>query len=308
MLVKIFALWCSTTGYLFTFDVFESGKAWLDVGLGATGNMVAALVKRLPNKGHVVTIDNFFPTVSTLCYIKEELRQNAIGTMRANRVPPTDIPVVRKNDPQGTVQEVSRKQAPHLLCSGWRDNAVVYFLSTMDKVGDRTQVRRRSGADQKVVDAPTVSKRYNEYMGGVDLNDRYRASYKTQRASKRWWLCLFYWVLDCCVINAFICYKLYHPGVTHLQFRTKLAERLVMIRAEREGRAGRPSKRRRTTGPGALPNDRFTAHVPIYHPGKEMECVSCRFRKVRTRSNIMCAACGVSYCIKKGCFAAQHSQ
>ena len=73
--IKIFALCCSTTGYLFTFDVFESGKAWLDVGLGATGNMVAALVKGVPKKGHVMTMDNFFPTASTFCYLKEGARR-----------------------------------------------------------------------------------------------------------------------------------------------------------------------------------------------------------------------------------------
>lgn len=304
--IKIFALCCALTGYLFAFSVFEGGDKYDDVGLGATGNMVVSLVKKVVFKGHIIVMDNFFPTVNTFAYLKTNLKQNAIGTMRTNRIPSHSLPNVKKADPPGTIQEVSRIESPHLLCSGWRDKAAVLFLSTMHRVGERTELMRQTGAQVNPVEAPAVAELYNENMGGVDRNDRMRACYKTQRSSKRWWLVLFYWMVDCACINAFICYKVYHPDVTHVQFRRELGEILVKKRADDSGCPA--PKRRRVRDFGALSQDRYTNHVPVWHEKSRFECTNCRLKRgERVTCKIKCKACRTALCLVNGCFAEVHT-
>ncbi|KAH3808535.1 hypothetical protein DPMN_136892 [Dreissena polymorpha] len=46
------------------------------------------------------------------------------------------------------------------------------------------------------------------YMGGVDLHDQYRAKYDVGSCSKNYWRYLFWFLLNCCIVNAFIMYKL----------------------------------------------------------------------------------------------------
>ena len=69
-------------------------------------------------------------------------------------------------------------------------------------------LRRVSGqADKEKRGAPTVGVDYNNFMGGTDLADFIRGLYTTHRRGKKWWRCLYYWVLDTAMYNAFVLYK-----------------------------------------------------------------------------------------------------
>jgi hypothetical protein len=41
-------------------------------------------------------------------------------------------------------------------------------------------------------------------MAGVDTNDNMRARYFSQKGSKKWWMAVFYWMVDVAFINAYI--------------------------------------------------------------------------------------------------------
>lgn len=45
------------------------------------------------------------------------------------------------------------------------------------------------------------------YMGGVDKFDQMMAAYNIRWKSRRWWLKIFYYMLDCCIVNSFILCK-----------------------------------------------------------------------------------------------------
>ena len=62
-------------------------------------------------------------------------------------------------------------------------------------------------------------------MGGVDLANQYRESYKTHRATLRNWWPLFYCLIDVACINAYRLYLLHTVDkrpLTHIQFRIEL--------------------------------------------------------------------------------------
>ena len=60
-----------------------------------------------------------------------------------------------------------------------------------------TVLRRVRGQSDRVVrECPTMFGDYNMYMVGTDLCDQRRGQYSTQRRSKKWWHCLFYFTLD----------------------------------------------------------------------------------------------------------------
>lgn len=42
---------------------------------------------------------------------------------------------------------------------------------------------------------------------GGDKFDQLMAAYNISWKSRRWWLKIFYYMLDCCIVNSFVCYK-----------------------------------------------------------------------------------------------------
>ncbi|CAH2088881.1 unnamed protein product [Euphydryas editha] len=67
-------------------------------------------------------------------------------------------------------------------------------------------------------------------MGGVDRFDQKRGTYSISRCSKRWWMRIFYFLVDSAIINSYILYTQndrVHNPMTFLHFRTVLARNLI---------------------------------------------------------------------------------
>jgi hypothetical protein len=57
---------------------------------------------------------------------------------------------------------------------------------------------------------------YNHGMNGVDLASQYRGGFSCHRPnSRRWWMPVFFWLLDICLNNAFLIWKLSQPRHRH---------------------------------------------------------------------------------------------
>lgn len=56
------------------------------------------------------------------------------------------------------------------------------------------------------ISCPNPIKDNNKYMGGVDHADRLRALYNVDRKSKKWWLRIFWGLLDITFVNAYVIY------------------------------------------------------------------------------------------------------
>ena len=93
----------------------------------------------------------------------------------------------------------------------------------------RLQRRAKDGSRQSVK-CPTSVKLYNQFMGGVDISDARRKSYSCSRQSKRWWMHLFYSLVDISVVNSSIITheSLFCPKMTK-EFIWSTAEELMAI-------------------------------------------------------------------------------
>ena len=132
----------------------------------------------------------------------------------------------------------------------WKDQNVVLFMTTVDRVCDTVRrMRRRPAATAtnastsraefgneavKEMDIPTFIDRYNHFMGGVDQADQLRSYYTTQRTHVKNWKPLWHFLLDTAITNA---YKIAYVSpkrphgepnkhVSHKQFWIQLATSL----------------------------------------------------------------------------------
>ena len=119
-------------------------------------------------------------------------------------------------------------------CLVWKDRKVVPIINTISDPSNVSQVMRQNkDGTRSPVSCPDSVRLYNNYMGGVDLFNARRKTYSCSRKSRKWWLRLFYFLLDASVTNAYILYK-ETPGTKQLtlkEFVLQLCERLIAMLA-----------------------------------------------------------------------------
>lgn len=69
-------------------------------------------------------------------------------------------------------------------------------------------------------------------MGGVDFFDQYMSFYNMNHKSRRWWIKILFYLLEACVVNSYIVYKLSMKSnnkkpMSHLKFRSMLVNELI---------------------------------------------------------------------------------
>jgi len=72
--------------------------------------------------------------------------------------------------------------------------------------------RKQKDGTVTPVNCPVAVAQYTSRMGGVDRFDQRRELYSVSRRSRRWWLRIFYFMLDAALVNAHILYNSVHPG------------------------------------------------------------------------------------------------
>ena len=90
----------------------------------------------------------------------------------------------------------------------WKDRQMVYTLTTESDTATSGECVRRTREGLITIDRPNVVKEYNENMGGVDLADMRRLHVQTNIIGlHRWWVRLFFYLLDVGTSNAMILYS-----------------------------------------------------------------------------------------------------
>ena len=80
------------------------------------------------------------------------------------------------------------------------------------------------------VPCPQAIMSYNVYMGGVDRGDQLRGYYSCRTKSRKFYKCIFYFLLDTAITNVFVLYKHYAASPKHKtmqDFRVRLANELI---------------------------------------------------------------------------------
>ena len=115
----------------------------------------------------------------------------------------------------------------------WFENCGVTIAGTCLEECDKisTVSRRAKGQSAKIsVPCQEIIKGYNSGMGGVDLLDEKTVAYRLdcKSSSGRYYLRLFFDLMDISVVNSHIIYKELNPkGMELLDFKIVLAKSLV---------------------------------------------------------------------------------
>ena len=167
------------------------------------------------------------------------------------------------------------------------------------------------------VSCPEVIFEYSQRMGGVDRFDERRGRYSISRRCRRWWMRILYFLIDSCIVNAYILFQSVHPQdcLSILEFRLQLFRCLVAgysSRIRQSSLQGSSWVRRRSSHkvqkPLGVPNDVRLKSVGVHFPDKMSSFKRCRVCSSRTnnkRSRIRCSVCDVALCIVP-CFAQFH--
>jgi hypothetical protein len=204
--------------------------------------------------------------------------------------------VFHYNDKSGTRCEAG------LVC--WKDRNMVYCLTndTTTETEDKCMRRVQGGLTQ--LTRPTVIGKYNKYMGGVDLADMRRLHCNsTIMGQNRWWLKLFFYLLDAGTSNALVLYnesmktKDKDP-INIAEFKLKVVESLV------GGKLKEPVE------------ETVVEHSLVRICGNNrLRCSYCALTNVYSRTRYNCPGCGgVPYCsigsgkTGKDCFGIVHEK
>ncbi|KAL1450272.1 hypothetical protein MTO96_028096 [Rhipicephalus appendiculatus] len=94
-----------------------------------------------------------------------------------------------------------------LYCLKWRDKPTVHLLSNFHDPADEVQVNRKE-KDRAIikVNCPAALQEYKN-VNYVDKFDQMKGHYEVDRKSRKWWHRIFFHLLDCSVVNAYIIFR-----------------------------------------------------------------------------------------------------
>ena len=195
----------SSSGYVYSFDLYLGKSATYNKGLGLGGSVVMKFmneVEELPCS-HIY-FDNFFTSLNLLVELKN-LGITGTGTVRQNRVSKCPLTHVKRfqKQPRGDF-ETYLHSVSGILCTQWNDTKPVIVMSNYYGAFPLQRVRRycKEKKSYSSVNQPFSLYAYNKHMGGVDLVDNSVSCYRIGIRSKKWYWPLFTNMISLAVVNS----------------------------------------------------------------------------------------------------------
>nr|CAH7741965.1 unnamed protein product [Callosobruchus chinensis] len=303
-----YKIWVGTTskGYIEWFEPYQGcttiiSEKYRPLGLGASIVLQFSDIMQVQNGGAPFHIfcDNFFTSLPLLTELSNR-GMKYTGTVRENRLPDCLLQKSTsfKKKIRGTFVFALEETKNNLLCK-WNDNSVVTIASNVSSPFPTQQVKRFSREQKKIiqVEQPSIIKKYNENMGGVDRADQNISLYRVGIRGKKWYFCLFAHMLDMASQNAWQLHKHNGGKMDHLAFRRCIASGLLET-----------YKKETKRGPAKLSKynhfesrcDRLD-HLVIYQD-KQTRCALCH-----KQAAFRCQKCDVAL-HPKICFLNYHSK
>lgn len=334
---KLFVL-CSLTGFAYRFIIY-SGKEKEDrlpnePDIGVVSHTVIKLARIIPRKcNHIIYHDNFYTSLPLMYYFAKEGIQ-CVGTVQRNRLGkncklPSKQDVMKKQVPRGSyVEFTTHVDGVDIASVSWKDNKQVVLLSTYVGAEPVESIERYDKAEKKKIsiDCPKIVKEYNAHMGGVDLMDSFLGRYRIKVKTRKWYMRIFYHLLDVAIINSWVLYKSVEtkkglePGklMNLAEFRTELADVLCTYGDVSPPTRGRPSnssivaagpQAKRKKGCQVLPAVDVRRDNIGHNQVKTESRMRCMRPGCKLQSFIKCTKCNVFLCSKKGndCFNLFHT-
>ena len=252
--------------------------------------------------------DNFFnsPTLVEKLFDKEIYGLCTVRSDRKNMD-------VMKRDKDIKRGDVDFQYANNVVTVKWFENHGVPMVGTCLEEYDKilTVSRRVKGQSVKIpVGCPEIIKDYNSGMGGADLLNQKTAAYKLDCNSSggRYYLRLFFDLMDISVVNLYMIYKELNPkGMELLDFKIVLAKSLGGTYNSRSRNTPASHVSRQEVLPVRVP-----LHLPVLQQTRG-RCRYCYTGGIENETYIKCSTCGVFLCFISGnnprnCFANFHTE
>lgn len=152
---------------------------------------------------------------------------------------------------------------------------------------------------------PHAVNEYNKYMKGVDRHVQLRMNYFLRRYSKKAWKNMYFFLVNCAIVNAFILFSATstrqntRKRFTHLDFRMELVHQMI---------AGFSGLKRKAEEPVQVVQDpqNYLVHESV-HKGSKRRCRVHMSKMERKETAFGCKVCNVHLC-KDGCHFTYHSE
>ena len=183
-----------------------------------TVQVVRKLCEPYRDSYRTIYVDRFYTSLELLKEL-DKMNLFVTGTVMKNRI--SKDMVINKSSKQfkemqrgdfkrhlyGYDNEEEQRITYGLVC--WKDKDIVYCMSNTTSTEGVGECKRRSANGIITIKRPNIIGEYNKYMGGVDLADMRRLHCNsTIMGSNRWWLKLFFYLLDVGTANALVLYRL----------------------------------------------------------------------------------------------------
>jgi len=331
---KLFML-CDVNGFAHKFEIYTGSENLpknrlpTEPDLGASANVVVRLTREVPkNVNHRVYFDNYYTTIELIDYLNEN-GINSLGTVRKNRIPNSRIPsdnMLKKCKRGSSFEYMATYKNTNISSVTWKDNKNVSLLSNYCGSLPYTKVKRfdRKKKQNVEVKCPALVIEYNRFMGGVDLLDSLIGRHKITMRTKKWYMRLFYHMLDMTIINAWLLYKRVqkengnNAPMKLKAFRIDIATCLTKVGHFQTPKRGRPTlisieeqfKEKKKRGKVVkIPTSEVRLdgnfHLPI--PDKKQRC---KRPQCSGFSVTKCYKCNVNLCMNKvnNCFFDFHTK
>jgi Transposase IS4 len=324
--IKVYVITCAQTAFVFKV-IFYTGRTTYGMTEDQqdkqdrlkTVTVVNQLVEPFVGSHRTLYVDRFYTSVDLLKSLAER-NLYITGTMLVNRIP-KHLRIAKKSDigkqmnrgdaVQCKLQyKIGNEQTLEAGLVCWMDRNIVYCLTNDTNNYEFDECRRRGMGGIMRIARPIAISNYNKYMGGVDLADMRRLHCNsTIMGQNRWWLKLFFYLLDVGTSNALVLYneamKIRSEGAAYTKMNiVEYKSRLVI------GLVGKSFDEL------ADMNDKEEEeeHVPIRLVGTvRHRCVNCALTSSNPRrTRYQCSSCEIPLCsigngrVENDCFTIAH--
>lgn len=295
---KLSLLFDVDSGYILDFimDISTKAEVVKYQGRGSAVSVVKALMSPYLGKGHNLYVDYWYTSPKLFAHLLKN-NTGACGQVRANKKNMPTLPNITRG-------EVVSCHKDNILCIKWCNKRVVHMLTTIhkDKMLTSDKIDLQSGAP---IRKPAALLKYIKTKQLVDTSNTLLNSIRCIRKNAKWYVNLFFHMLDISVLNAYSMYLVKtskNPSL--LDFHRELIHQIIKNYSESQpdSRVGRLTR--------VSPNlDRLTArHFPIHF--QRRRCHVCahttRRKQMHKNTNWMCHECHTSLCVPK-CFKEYHT-
>lgn len=233
-----FKIWvrAGVSGYVYCFEIFQGasgGRIPPSKEYGAAGDVVLRLSHDIAGKNHKLYCDNLFTSIPLIEEIKRQ-QIYFVGTIRSNRMLGASEKLKDAKslmrEGRGSMSVTSSNE--NITVTRWVDRNIVHVVSSFAGVQPLDKAKRFSHATKSFVEIarPNAVKIYNQHMGGVDLMDSLVALYRHSQRNKRWYMRIFFHLLNVAVVNAWLLWrKDERANIDLLEFKSTIASSLIYI-------------------------------------------------------------------------------